>query len=87
MVRTQLPLPGAWVQSLIEELKSHKPHDLTKRKRTALVGIGCLVQFSSVQFSRSVVSDSLQPPELQLARPPCPSPTPGAYPNPCPLSQ
>ena len=31
---------------------------------------------SSVQFSRSVVSDSLQPHELQHARPPCPSPTP-----------
>ena len=34
-------------------------------------------QFSSVQFSRSVVSDSLQPHELQHARPPCPSPAPG----------
>ena len=32
---------------------------------------------SSVQFSRSVVSDSLRPHELQHARPPCPSPTPG----------
>ena len=42
---------------------------------------------SSVQFSRSVVSDSLRPHELQHARPPCPSPTPGVYPNPCPLSQ
>ena len=40
----------------------------------------------SVQFSRSVVSDSLQPHELQHARPPCPSPTPGVHPNPCPLS-
>ena len=43
--------------------------------------------FSSVQFSRSIVSDSLQPHELQHARPPCPSPTPGVYPNPCPSSQ
>ena len=34
-------------------------------------------QFSSVQFSRSVVSDSLQPHESQHTRPPCPSPTPG----------
>ena len=41
----------------------------------------------SVQFSRSVVSDSLQPHELQHTRPPCPSPTPGVHPNPCPLSQ
>ena len=43
--------------------------------------------FSSVQFSRSVVSDSLQPHELQHARPPCPSPTPRVHPNPCPSSQ
>ena len=35
--------------------------------------------FSSVQFSRSVVSDSLWPHESQHARPPCPSPTPGVY--------
>ena len=42
--------------------------------------------FSSVQFSHSVVSDSLRPHELQHARPPCPSPTPGIHPNPCPLS-
>ena len=42
--------------------------------------------FSSVQFSRSVVSNCLQPHELQNARPPCSSPTPGVYPNLCPLS-
>ena len=35
-------------------------------------------QFSSVQFGRSVVSDSLRPHESQHARPPCPSPTPGS---------
>ena len=37
------------------------------------------IQFSSVQFSHSVVSDSLRPHELQHARPPCPSPTPGVH--------
>ena len=37
--------------------------------------------FSSVQFSRSVVSDSLWPHELQHAQPPCPSPTPGVHSN------
>ena len=37
------------------------------------------VQFSSVYFSRSVMSDSLQPHELQHARPPCPSPTPRVH--------
>ena len=42
---------------------------------------------SSVPFSRSVLPDSLQPNELQHARPPCPSPTPRVHPNPCPLSQ
>ena len=41
----------------------------------------------SVQFSRSAVSDSLRPHELQHARPPYPSPTPGVHPNPCPLSR
>ena len=41
---------------------------------------------SSIQFSRSVVSDSLQPHESQHARPPCPSPTPRVHPNPCLLS-
>ena len=43
--------------------------------------------FSSVQFSCSIMSDSLQPHELQHARPPCPSPTPGVHTNPCPPSQ
>ena len=41
------------------------------------------VQFSSVQL----LSPTLRPHELQLARPPCPSPTPGVHPNPCPLSR
>ena len=42
---------------------------------------------SSVQFSRSVVSDSLRPHEPQYERPPCPSPAPGVHPNPCLSSQ
>ena len=41
----------------------------------------------SVQFSRSVVSDSSQPHELQHTRPPCPSPTPRVHPDPHPSSQ
>ena len=40
-----------------------------------------------IQFSCSVMSDSLQPHGLQYARPPCPSPTPRVYSNSCPLSQ
>ena len=43
--------------------------------------------FCSVQFSRSVISDSLRPHELQHARPGCPSPTPGVHTNPCAPSQ
>ena len=43
--------------------------------------------FSSVQFSRSVVSNSLRPHELQHARPPCPSPSPRVYSNSCPSSR
>ena len=42
---------------------------------------------SSVQFSRSVVSDSLWPHESQHTRPPCPSPTPGVHSDSCPSSQ
>ena len=45
-----------------------------------------LTAISSVQFSRSVVSDSLWPYESQHTRPPCPSPTPGVYSNTCPSS-
>ena len=41
----------------------------------------------SAQYSRSVVSDSLRPHELQHARPPCPSPTPRVYPDSYPLSR
>ena len=42
---------------------------------------------SSVQFSRSFVSNSLWPHELQDSGPPCPSQTPSVYPNPCPSSR
>ena len=45
------------------------------------------LQSSSVQFSPSVVSDSLWPHGLQHARSTCPLPTPGACSNPCPLSR
>ena len=51
------------------------------------LGSGIFDLRSSVQFSRSVMSDSLRPHESQHARLPCPSPTPGAYSNSCPLSR
>ena len=45
----------------------------------------CEVSVGLVQFNRSVVSDTLRPHEPQHTRPPCPSPTPGVHPDPCPL--
>ena len=47
----------------------------------------CIHTHSSVQFRRSVMADSLRPHELQHARPPCPSPTPGVYSNSCSLGR
>ena len=44
-------------------------------------------RISSVQFSRQIISDSLQLHEPQHARLPCPSPTPGIYPNSCPSNR
>ena len=46
-----------------------------------------MINWVSVQFSCSVVSDSLWPHESQHARPPCPSPTLGVYPNSCPSNR
>ena len=51
------------------------------------INVSIRPQFSSVQFSRSVVSDSLRPHESQHARPLCPSPTPGVHSNSCPSSR
>ena len=59
---------------------------ITSLPRSRHLLISWLQSFSSVQFSHSVVSDSLRPHESQHARPPCPSPTPGVYSNSCPLS-
>ena len=49
------------------------------------LGFGRSIQFSSVQFSRSVMSHYLRPHELQHARPPCPSATPGVHSDSRPL--
>ena len=63
--------------------------DTWKQKHNSLKPQGCSKSnsksISSVQFSRSILSDYLRPHEPQYARPPCPSPPPGVYPNPCPL--
>ena len=55
-------------------------------KLVRILSMNTVYSFISVQFSRSFVSDSLQPHELQHARLPCPSPTPRAYSNSCPSS-
>ena len=75
-----LPDPGIEPTSL-------KPATLAGRSFTRwATGKAPVTLFSSFQFSRSVMPDSLRPHESQHARPPCPSPTAGVCPNPCPLS-
>ena len=53
-------------------------------QKTKIMASGPII---SVQFSRSVVSDSLRPHKLQHARPPCPSPSPGVHSDSHPSSQ
>ena len=60
---------------------------LTPRLKIHSVWYLGIVDFSSIQFSRSVMSNSLWPCGLQHARPPCPSPVLGVYPNLRPLSR
>ena len=58
-----------------------------KKSSHPLMMVSTHTPFSSVQFSRSVVSDSSRPSETQHTRPPCPSPTPEVYANSCPSSR
>jgi len=67
-----------WRRVIVRLKKFHLTLLGTKHKK--------LKRFQSVQFSHSVVSDSLWPHEPQHTRPPCPSPTPRVDPNPCPSS-
>ena len=60
---------------------SQESHGLSEAQQTS-----SLTKSFSLQFSCSVVSDSLQPHGLQHDRLPCPTPTPGAHSNSCPLS-
>ena len=74
-------LQGTWDLSSLTRDRTHFPC-IPQGK-----SLSCLIRtLSSIQFSRSVVSDFLQPNGLQHTRPPCPSPTPGVYSNSCPLS-
>ena len=77
--------------SAVISCSEHMFHLLPKKQKqldysTCFVSCDDLHSFS-VQFSHSVVSDSLRPHELQHARPPCPSPTPGVHSDSCPWSQ
>ena len=65
-----LPHPG---------IKPRSPAPQADSLPSELPGKLLLFIISSVQVSRSVVSDSLRPHESQHARPPCPSPTPGVH--------
>ena len=74
--------------SLMAESEEQKSLLIKVKKESEKVGLKLNIQktkimasgpISLVQFSRSVMSDSLRPHELQLARPPCPSPTPGVH--------
>ena len=71
-----------------EQIRTFRSITKTKKPwKWKLIWLISKFQFSSVQFSRSVVSDSLRPHESQHARPPCPSPTPGVHSESHPLSQ
>ena len=78
-------LQASW-NKMVAILRTKKLSSLrknsTNRNTNILIFLG-----RSVQFSRSVVSDSLRPHESQHARPPCPSPTPGVHSDSRPSSQ
>ena len=63
----------------------HYPHTVIQHTASHSTKMWDSLQFSSVQVSRSVVSDSLRPHESQHARRPCSSPSPGVLSNLCPL--
>ena len=73
------------LRKAVKERRERMVHTHFKKKKNSLISTA--LQFSSVQFSRSVVSDSLRPHESQHTRPPCPSLTPRVYSNSCPSSQ
>ena len=60
---------------------SHRFCVIDGRNSMQCLSVVYKIRFNSVQFGRSVMSNSLRPHELQYARPPYPSPTPGVHPN------
>ena len=73
-------------KSLIMEVKEES-ENIGLKLSLQKIKIMASSPISSVQFRCSVVSNCLQPHELQHARPPCPSPTPRLYSNSCPSSR
>ena len=95
----QLPNKFCWPKSISLKCILHTAARVPLNKHKSINYFPCInhtvdihftsfkfLQFSSVQFSRSVVSDSLWPPESQHARPPCSSPSPGVHSDSCPSS-
>ena len=78
-----------WVVTFYFTLLRNRQHLLDQRKSKGIPKKKKknLFTASFIQFSHPVVSDSLQPHGLQHTRPPCPSPTPGVYPNSCSLGR
>ena len=74
------------LQEIVEDrrVKHAAVYRVTKSQRYLIFELNRLL--SSVQFSRSVVSEFLRPHEPQHARPPCPSPSPGVHSASCPSS-
>ena len=75
------------VQGTLKSLLQHHSSKASLLQHSAFFIVQLSHPYSSVQFSHSVVSDSLLPHESQHARPPCPSPTPGVHSDSCPSSQ
>ena len=80
-LQLQLHLSSPFPTSCPANVRASASHDNSAGPYPFIVG-----HIPVGQVSRSVVSDSLRPHEWQHARPPCPSPSPRVYPNPCPLS-
>ena len=88
-------VPATWVKAVLDTVVEGKlgtspcsiPHLVPRGMCLLLSFVPLEGQFSSVQFSYSVVSDSLRPHESQHARPPCPSPSPRVHSNSPPSSQ
>ena len=92
MVKNLLAMQETWVRKIPWRRKWQPTWIFLPAKshgQSSLAGYSCGVakEFSSDQISCSVLSDSLWPHELQHARPPCPSPTPGVHSDSCPSSQ